>query len=59
MVMTETRRGSRRGEDPISRTKTLCRRMAQQGLRSTVVDPQMTAMEMQQRSVHTDNGDVA
>ena len=28
--------------------------MAQQGLRSTVVDAQMTAMEMQRRSVHMD-----
>ena len=28
--------------------------MAQQGLRNTVVDAQMKAMEMQRRSVHTD-----
>jgi len=42
-----------------SMMKTLCRRMAQQRLRSTVVDAQMTAMEMQRRSVHTDSGVVA
>ena len=33
--------------------------MTQQGLRSTVIDAQMTAMEMQRRSVHTDNDVVA
>jgi hypothetical protein len=33
--------------------------MAQQGLRNTIVDAQMMAMEMQRQSVHTDNNVVA
>jgi hypothetical protein len=44
--MAQRQRGLRQldDEDPISRTKTLCRRMAQQGWRITVIDAQVTAM---------------